>query len=100
MADRPTQFFLQEIATRVGPIALVTMDNGEDWQKPNIFGRAALESLGELLPGLGDELARARPHRQAVRLRRGRRPGRVPELSTPDLARAAARRARRVRGDP
>ena len=45
MAEAPTRFFLQEIATRVGPLALVTMDNGEDWQKPNVFGRAALESL-------------------------------------------------------
>ncbi len=52
MADSPTQFFLQEIATRVGPLALVTMDNGEDWQKPNVFGRAALESLHDLLPRL------------------------------------------------
>ena len=41
-----------EVATRVGPLALVTMDNGEDWQKPNVFGRAALESLAELLPRL------------------------------------------------
>ena len=52
MAERPTQFFLQEIATRVGPLALVTMDNGEDWQKPNVFGRAALASLHDLLPQL------------------------------------------------
>ena len=28
------------------------MDNGEDWQKPNVFGRAALESLHDLLPRL------------------------------------------------
>ena len=26
----PTEFKLQKISTRVGPIALVTMDNGED----------------------------------------------------------------------
>ena len=85
----PTQFFLQEVATRVGPIALVTMDNGEDWQKPNVFGRAALASLGELLPQLrGRELARARAHRQAVRVRRRRRPDRVP---ADEHARARAR---------
>ena len=36
----------------MGSLALVTMDNGEDWQKPNVFGRAALESLNDLLPRL------------------------------------------------
>jgi 3-hydroxyacyl-CoA dehydrogenase/enoyl-CoA hydratase/carnithine racemase len=45
----PTEFKLQEIATRVGPIALVTMDNGEDWKKPNTFGEAALRSLENVL---------------------------------------------------
>ena len=55
MADRATRFYLQEAESRVGPLALVTMDNGEDWQKPNVFGRAALESLGELLPRLQDD---------------------------------------------
>jgi len=54
MADNPTQFFLQEVKTRVGSFALVTMDNGEDWQKPNVFGRAALASLHDLLPRLRD----------------------------------------------
>ena len=51
MADRssPTQFKLQRIETRVGPVALVTMDNGEDWQKPNTFGEAALRSLEDVL---------------------------------------------------
>ena len=34
---------------RVGPVALVTMDNGEDWQKPNTFGEQALRSLDEVL---------------------------------------------------
>jgi len=54
MADSPTRFYLQQIETRVGPIALVTMDNGEDWQKPNVFGRAAIESLHALAPRLRD----------------------------------------------
>jgi len=54
MADAPTRFFLREISTRVGPLALVTIDNGQDWQKPNVFGRAAFESLFELLPRLQD----------------------------------------------
>jgi 3-hydroxyacyl-CoA dehydrogenase/enoyl-CoA hydratase/carnithine racemase len=47
-----TRFELREVATRVGPVALVTIDNGADWQKPNTFGREALESLGELLAKL------------------------------------------------
>jgi 3-hydroxyacyl-CoA dehydrogenase/enoyl-CoA hydratase/carnithine racemase len=45
----PTLFKLQRIETRVGPVALVTMDNGEDWQRPNTFGEAALRSLEEVL---------------------------------------------------
>jgi 3-hydroxyacyl-CoA dehydrogenase/enoyl-CoA hydratase/carnithine racemase len=45
----PTEFKLQRIETRIGPIALVTMDNGEDWQKPNMFGEVALRSLEDVL---------------------------------------------------
>jgi 3-hydroxyacyl-CoA dehydrogenase/enoyl-CoA hydratase/carnithine racemase len=45
----PTEFKLQRIETRAGPVALVTMDNGEDWQKPNTFGEAALRSLEDVL---------------------------------------------------
>ena len=52
MASPPTEFKLQKLATRVGPIALVTMDNGEDWQKPNTFGEAALRSLEGVLDQL------------------------------------------------
>ena len=48
----PTEFKLQRVVTRVGPIALVTMDNGEDWQKPNTFGEAALRSLETVLDQL------------------------------------------------
>jgi 3-hydroxyacyl-CoA dehydrogenase/enoyl-CoA hydratase/carnithine racemase len=49
MASPPTRFKPQQIDTRVGPVALVTMDNGEDWQKPNTFGEEALRSLEETL---------------------------------------------------
>jgi enoyl-CoA hydratase/carnithine racemase len=49
MASAPTEFKLQRIETRVGPVALVTMDNGEDWRKPNTFGEEALRSLEETL---------------------------------------------------
>jgi 3-hydroxyacyl-CoA dehydrogenase/enoyl-CoA hydratase/carnithine racemase len=50
MADGPvTQFHLQRLHTRVGPIALVTIDNGADWRKPSSFGPEALESLAGVL---------------------------------------------------
>jgi 3-hydroxyacyl-CoA dehydrogenase/enoyl-CoA hydratase/carnithine racemase len=55
VAEPVTRFYLQKVATRVGPIALVTIDNGADWQKPSTFGREALQSLAavvdELRPG-------------------------------------------------
>ena len=34
---------------RAGGVALVTIDNGEDWTKPTFFGEHALESLERLL---------------------------------------------------
>ena len=52
MASAPTEFKLRRVPTRVGSIALVTMDNGEDWQKPNTFGEAALRSLEGVLERL------------------------------------------------
>jgi 3-hydroxyacyl-CoA dehydrogenase/enoyl-CoA hydratase/carnithine racemase len=45
----PTEFKLQRLDTRVGPVALVTIDNGEDWRKPTTFGEEALRSLEEIL---------------------------------------------------
>jgi 3-hydroxyacyl-CoA dehydrogenase/enoyl-CoA hydratase/carnithine racemase len=50
MAD--TVFHLRRVETKAGPLALVTIDNGEDWTKPPSLGRSALES-GQ---GLIDEL--------------------------------------------
>jgi 3-hydroxyacyl-CoA dehydrogenase/enoyl-CoA hydratase/carnithine racemase len=52
MASPPTLFKLQRLETGVGPVAIVTMDNGEDWQKPNTFGEQALRSLEEVLNAL------------------------------------------------
>ena len=48
----PTLFKLQRLETHAGPIAFVTMDNGEDWQKPNTFGEEALRSLEGVLDRL------------------------------------------------
>jgi 3-hydroxyacyl-CoA dehydrogenase/enoyl-CoA hydratase/carnithine racemase len=47
-----TEFKLARAETANGPLALVTIDNGEDHTKPTVLGRAALESL----TGLMDEL--------------------------------------------
>ncbi|MFL5946420.1 MAG: 3-hydroxyacyl-CoA dehydrogenase NAD-binding domain-containing protein [Gaiellaceae bacterium] len=38
--------------TRAGDVALVTIDNGEDWTKPTFFGEAALRSLESALDKL------------------------------------------------
>jgi 3-hydroxyacyl-CoA dehydrogenase/enoyl-CoA hydratase/carnithine racemase len=37
---------------RVGDVALVTIDNGEDWTRPTFFGEAALQSLDHALTEL------------------------------------------------
>ncbi|HWH05291.1 MAG TPA: 3-hydroxyacyl-CoA dehydrogenase NAD-binding domain-containing protein [Gaiellaceae bacterium] len=50
-----TEFFVQPVETRVGRIALVTIDNGEDWTKPSTFGRAAFESAWRALERLESE---------------------------------------------
>lgn len=42
MAD--TRFSVRRVETELGALALVTIDNGEDYSKPTFFGRAALES--------------------------------------------------------
>jgi 3-hydroxyacyl-CoA dehydrogenase/enoyl-CoA hydratase/carnithine racemase len=45
-------FALERLDSPDGPVALVTMDSGTGERRPNILGRAALESLAELLPEL------------------------------------------------
>ena len=54
MTEPVTQFRLQPVDTRVGPIASLTIDNGAGPEKPNTFGRAALESLATALDRLED----------------------------------------------
>ncbi len=67
------------------------MDNGEDWQKPNVFGSAALESLGDLLGTL-----RARTWSGLVLTGKpfvfatGADLSEFPRMATPERARAAA----------
>lgn len=45
MATPPTLFHTNVYASRVGKIAIVTMDNGEDYKTPNTFDERAFESL-------------------------------------------------------
>jgi 3-hydroxyacyl-CoA dehydrogenase/enoyl-CoA hydratase/carnithine racemase len=47
-----TEFKLARVETERGPIALVTIDNGEDHTKPTSLGRHALESLARTLEEL------------------------------------------------
>jgi 3-hydroxyacyl-CoA dehydrogenase/enoyl-CoA hydratase/carnithine racemase len=44
-----TEFKLRRVETQAGPLALVTIDNGEDHTKPTFFGEAALRSLERTL---------------------------------------------------
>jgi 3-hydroxyacyl-CoA dehydrogenase/enoyl-CoA hydratase/carnithine racemase len=46
---QPTELKLQRIEIEHGPLALLTIDNGEDWQKPTTLGREALGSLARAL---------------------------------------------------
>lgn len=47
-----TQFKLNRVESRIGPIALVTVDNGEDYRKPTTLGRSAFESAVALIDAL------------------------------------------------
>ncbi len=50
--DPVTRFHLRTAATRVGDVALLTIDNGADWQKPSTFGAEALADLARALDEL------------------------------------------------
>ena len=49
MAEPITRFYPRFYDSPQGKIALVTMDNGHDYRKPNTFSEAALMSLNEAL---------------------------------------------------
>ncbi len=49
MAKIVTQFYPRFYESRVGKIALLTMDNGEDYKKPTTFSEEALDSLNQAL---------------------------------------------------
>jgi 3-hydroxyacyl-CoA dehydrogenase/enoyl-CoA hydratase/carnithine racemase len=50
-----TEFKLNRVDTSLGPLALVTMDNGEDYTKPTVFGRSAFESAVGVIDRLEQE---------------------------------------------
>src|SRR5512139_1060319 len=50
-----TRFYPQVYQSRVGKIALLTMDNSEDYKKPNTFGEEALTSLNQALDVIAKE---------------------------------------------
>ena len=47
-----TRFYLNRVETEAGPLALVTIDNGEDYTKPTVLGRSAFESADRVIGGL------------------------------------------------
>jgi 3-hydroxyacyl-CoA dehydrogenase/enoyl-CoA hydratase/carnithine racemase len=49
MAKIITKFYPRFYESRMGKIALLTMDNGEDYKKPNTFSEEALNSLNDAL---------------------------------------------------
>ena len=70
---------LARVESEQGPIALVTIDNGEDYTKPTSLGRSALElACPPPRRPRGRRLEGDAAHRQAVRLLRRRRHQRVP----------------------
>jgi hypothetical protein len=74
MSDIQTQFLVTTYdAPGAGRIAVMTMDNGHDHTKPNVFGEGALRSLEAALDELeGRRRQGAAADRQALHLR-GRR---------------------------
>ena len=73
-----------------GTLALITLDNGFDHTKPTTFGPGGLLELNDALDQVArpDRPGRGRRHRQAVHLRRRRRPQGVAVLRDHDQAKA------------
>lgn len=57
MAEPVTRFYNRFYESPVGKIAVVTMDNGHDYRKPNTFSESALRSLNKAL----DEIVKNGP---------------------------------------
>ena len=55
MAEPVTIFYTRFYDSPVGKIAIMTMDNGEDYKKPNTFSEASMVSLNEALDRVAAE---------------------------------------------
>jgi 3-hydroxyacyl-CoA dehydrogenase/enoyl-CoA hydratase/carnithine racemase len=55
MAEPITRFYNRLYDSPVGKIAIVTMDNGHDYKRPNTFSEAAMYSLSETLDVISQE---------------------------------------------
>jgi 3-hydroxyacyl-CoA dehydrogenase/enoyl-CoA hydratase/carnithine racemase len=88
----PTQFKVARVERDGMPVALVTIDNGEDYTTPSTFGRAAFESLARALDELErDDWAALVLTGKPFVFAAGADLEQFPLLSTPDLAREASR---------
>jgi len=86
-----TEFKVARIETRVGPVALLTIDNGEDHTKPTTLGRHALESLQRALDEVeAQEWAGAVVTGKPFVFAAGADIGQFPNV-TPELAREGSR---------
>ncbi|HAA02671.1 MAG TPA: 3-hydroxyacyl-CoA dehydrogenase [Syntrophobacteraceae bacterium] len=52
MGELVTRFHTTYFESSVGKIAIVTMDNGQDYKKPTTFDADAMQSLGKALQGI------------------------------------------------
>lgn len=55
MGELVTRFHTKYFDSPVGKIAIVTMDNGQDYKKPTTFDADAMQSLGKALKGIVKE---------------------------------------------
>ncbi|NTW37545.1 MAG: enoyl-CoA hydratase/isomerase family protein [Syntrophobacteraceae bacterium] len=55
MAEPVTRFYTRFYDSPVGKIAILTMDNGHDYKKPNTFSEGAFRSLGKALDAIEGE---------------------------------------------
>src|SRR5215471_3504680 len=92
VSDSATSFHFRPVETRVGPLAVVTMDNGSDYTRPTTFGQAAFQSLAATLERLESDhwtgmVLTGKPFVFAA----GADIDEFPRMTTPELALAAGR---------
>ena len=87
-----TAFRLARVASAAGPLALLTLDNGEDHTKPTVLGRSAFASLEAVLPQLetGDWIALVVTGKPFI-FAAGADVDEFPRMTRPELAREGSR---------